>query len=108
MVVAHSTWEALRLIDSGRMRIDRSAESWLEQAFAERPLNEAPLTHEVALETRAVTLSHNDPADRFLAVTARAFELTLVTAEERVAAARARAVTAISTSPVPPTASFAD
>jgi PIN domain nuclease of toxin-antitoxin system len=81
-----STWEALRLIDSGRMRVDRSADSWLEQAFAERPLNEAPLTHEVALETRAVTLSHNDPADRFLAATARVFELTLVTADERLLA----------------------
>lgn len=29
-------------------------------------------------------MAHQDPADRFLAATARAFDLTLVTADERL------------------------
>ena len=48
------------------------------------PFREAPVTHEVALETRNVKLSHRDPADRFLVATARVFDLRLVTADERL------------------------
>jgi PIN domain nuclease of toxin-antitoxin system len=32
---------------------------------------------------RQLSLSHRDPADRFLAATARVFDLTLVTADAR-------------------------
>jgi PIN domain nuclease of toxin-antitoxin system len=42
------------------------------------------MNREVALETRAVRLERDDPADRMLAATARVFDLALVTADERV------------------------
>ena len=42
------------------------------------------MTHEVALETERVVLPHYDPADRFLAATAKAYGLTLVTADENL------------------------
>jgi PIN domain nuclease of toxin-antitoxin system len=44
----------------------------------------APLTHEIALATRAVRLPHRDPADRFLVATALIHGLTLVTADQNV------------------------
>ena len=44
---------------------------------------EAPITHEVALETQRIRLPHRDTADGFLGATAKAFELTLVTADDR-------------------------
>ena len=50
----------------------------------EQPFRQAPLNHEVAIQSRLVTLPHEDPADRFLAATAAVFELTLVTADEKL------------------------
>jgi PIN domain nuclease of toxin-antitoxin system len=57
---------------------------WVREAMKRAPLREAPLTHEVALETGNIHLPHRDPADRFLVATARVFGLTLVTADERL------------------------
>jgi PIN domain nuclease of toxin-antitoxin system len=48
------------------------------------PFREAPLTHEVALASDAVALPHRDPADTFLAATAKVYDLTLVTADENL------------------------
>ena len=48
------------------------------------PFREAPLTHEVALASDAVVLPHRDPADTFLAATAKVYDLTLVTADENL------------------------
>jgi len=42
------------------------------------------LTHEVALASEAVVLPHRDPADTFLAATAKVYDLTLVTADENL------------------------
>ena len=48
----------------------------------------APLNHEVALQSRAIDLEHQDPADRFLVATALVYDLTLVTADERLLRSR--------------------
>ena len=66
------------------MRLASPPDEWVEDALRRVPLREAPVTHEVALETRNVRLSHRDPADRFLVATAAVFDLTLVTADERL------------------------
>lgn len=83
-----SIWELALLVERGRLQLEGSpsVSDWVERALSDAPLNDAPLTREVALETRAVRLEHDDPADRFLAATARVFDLTLVTADERVLA----------------------
>ena len=75
-----STWEILVLSAKGRVQLEPDVESWIEAAFARASLREAPLTHEVAMATAKVDLAHRDPADRFLAATARTYGLTLVTA----------------------------
>ena len=61
-------------------------EEWIGQALKAAPLQEAPLTTEVALATREIRLSHHDPADAFLAATAKVFDLTLVTSDVRLIA----------------------
>jgi PIN domain nuclease of toxin-antitoxin system len=45
------------------------------------------LTFEVALETSNLKLPHSDPADRFIAASAKVFDLTLVTADQKLLAA---------------------
>ena len=61
-------------------------------ALKQAPVREAPITREVALETRRIQLPHRDPADRFLAATARVFELTLVTSDARLLQTKGLAV----------------
>lgn len=79
-----SIWELSNLVDKGRIVLDRGFEDWVATAMSKFPLREAPVTCEVALETRRVQLPHRDPVDRFLAATAKVFGLTLVTADERL------------------------
>ena len=48
------------------------------------PRREAPLTRDIALASRQLHFTHEDPADRILAATAYVMGLTLVTADERL------------------------
>ena len=79
-----TVWEVLVLTQKGRLTLDRPAEEWIDLALAAAPAHEAQLTFQVALESQRVELPHRDPADRFLAATARVFDLTLVTADEQL------------------------
>ena len=79
-----SVWELLLLVEKGRVRLDRPAEDWIKEALVSSPLRDAPLNREVAIESRRLRLPHEDPADRFIAATARVYELTLITADERL------------------------
>lgn len=83
-----SVWEFLVLVERGRITLDSDPEHWLDRAFAAAPMLEAPLTHDIARESRRIALPHGDPADRFIAATARVLGLTLVTADARLAASR--------------------
>ncbi len=81
-----SVWEVLMLAERGRIVFDRDAVEWVQEARRAAPLAEAPLTVEVALATRGLALRHRDPADAFLAATAKVFGLTLVTTDRRLLA----------------------
>ncbi|MBZ5683986.1 MAG: type II toxin-antitoxin system VapC family toxin [Acidobacteriia bacterium] len=83
-----SIWEALLLIRKGRINIAGDFDSWLTGALAALPVSEAPLTFEVARTLTAVTLPHSDPADLFLAASAKAFNFTLVTADRNLIGAK--------------------
>jgi PIN domain nuclease of toxin-antitoxin system len=77
-----STWEILVLARKGRVRLKREAADWVSSATA--PFLEAPLTHEIALIAGKLTLPQRDPADRFLAATAKVLGLTLATADTKL------------------------
>lgn len=79
-----SVWEALVLAERGRLAPSAPAAEWIEQMVRAIPRREAPLTHDIAVASRRLSLSHQDPADRFLAATATVLGLTLVTADERL------------------------
>jgi PIN domain nuclease of toxin-antitoxin system len=83
-----SSWELLVLIDKGRVQVDKDGVQWVTEVARASALREAPMTHEVAIESRVVDLPHQDPADRFLAATARVYDLTLVTSDERLLGSR--------------------
>lgn len=77
-----STWEILLLHAKGRIHLHGNARDWITRATA--GLREAPLTHEIVVAAQELQLSHQDPADRFLAATAGVLGLTLVTADQRL------------------------
>ena len=52
--------------------------------MSESPVSELPLTMDVVLVSASINLPHRDPADRLIAATAKAFDLTLVTADQRL------------------------
>ena len=89
-----SIWEALILVERGRLAVDADAITWVEDMVRALPRREAAVTHEVAIESRRVKLPHQDPADRFLAATAAVYQLTLVTADERLLHSKGFAVMA--------------
>jgi PIN domain nuclease of toxin-antitoxin system len=79
-----SLWELVQLSQKKRLTLDQEVDSWIADKLSAVPLREAPVTYEVARETGRLQLSHRDPADRFLVATAKVFELTLVTGDERL------------------------
>ncbi len=79
-----SVWEALLLAERGRIVGPAPFADWLRAELASGPFREAPMTWAVAVESRRISLPHEDPADRFLAATARVQGLTLVTADDRL------------------------
>ena len=79
-----SLWEILVLAEKGRLLLQPDTLTWVRSMLRSTPLREAPLNHEVAIQSRSLDLPHQDPADRFLAATAIVYDLTLVTADERL------------------------
>jgi PIN domain nuclease of toxin-antitoxin system len=81
-----SIWEFLLLAERGRVEVsDGMAPSeWLDAALSRAPMHDAALSREVAIRSRSVRLPYEDHADRFLAATAEVYELTLVTADDRL------------------------
>jgi PIN domain nuclease of toxin-antitoxin system len=79
-----SVWELLMLTRKGRVKLDEDAVSWARRTVEQLQLHEAPLTFDVALETFTLNLAHSDPSDRLIAASAKVFDLTLVTADQKL------------------------
>lgn len=77
-----SIWEAIILLEKKRVEIKPDFGQFLEQTRSELDFQEAPLDWKVVHELRYMMLGYSDPADRFLAATARVHDLTLVTADQ--------------------------
>ena len=74
-----SIWEVLTLAQKRRIGIADPL-GWVEIAASQ--MREAPLTQEIVRVSFALSLSQADPADRFLAATAKVLNLILVTADK--------------------------
>jgi PIN domain nuclease of toxin-antitoxin system len=79
-----SIWEAFLLFRKKRVQISTDFTTWLANSLSDLPVVEAPLTFEVARTLPTVAVPHEDPADLFLAATAKAFGLTLITADRNL------------------------
>jgi PIN domain nuclease of toxin-antitoxin system len=66
-----SVWELTILSRKGRFQVRPDIPTWVKRSMSELQLIEAPLTIDVALAIPSIDFSHGDPADQFLAATAR-------------------------------------
>jgi PIN domain nuclease of toxin-antitoxin system len=79
-----SIWGTAVLLEKRRVNLRQDFGEWFKNSVEDLELIEAPLQWAVADELRFTLLGHRDPADRFLVATAKVYDLTLVTADERL------------------------
>ena len=79
-----SVGELVVLLRKGRLQLPRDISAWVATTMVDLELTEAPLTIEVALAVSSFDSRHGDPADHFLAATAKVFDLTLITADDHL------------------------
>jgi len=91
-----SIWELAILVRKRRIELDDEIDAWVSRTLAQTTFREAPLTYEVALEVEKIRFSHADPADHFIAASARVFDLTLVTADPRLLELKTQGIATLS------------
>lgn len=79
-----SIWELVLLLEKKKLKLRQDPALWVRESVRDLNLNEAPFTWEVAQELPFTVLSHRDPADRFLVATAKVYDMTLVTSDEKL------------------------
>ena len=79
-----SVGELIVLLRKGGLTLPNEIAAWVGKTLQDLQLSEAPLTVEGALAISSIHGPHGDPADHFLAATAKTFDLTLVTADEQL------------------------
>jgi PIN domain nuclease of toxin-antitoxin system len=79
-----SVWETLVLAEKGRIELNSEPIVWVKRYLRSLDFKEARLTYEIAMHSRQLELSHQDPVDRFIVATAIELELTLATVDSRL------------------------
>jgi len=80
-----SCWEVAKLVEKGRLKLDRSAGEWIESALRLPNVILLPLTAEIAIESSQLPAPiHADPADQMIVATARICGAPMLTAGARL------------------------
>jgi len=81
-----SVSELVVLLRKRRLTLPSDVAAWVAKTMQDLELTEAPFTVEVAHAISSINFPHGDPTDHFLAATAKVFDLTLVTSDEKLIA----------------------
>ena len=80
-----SCWEVAKLIEKGRLVLNKSTGSWITAALQRPAISLLPLTPEIAVESAQLPPGfHTDPADQLLVATSRLLNLPLLTADAKI------------------------
>jgi PIN domain nuclease of toxin-antitoxin system len=78
-------WEIAKLVESGKLAVSFSLDTWFEELEEMPELQILPLSSRIILEsTRLSPKFHKDPADQIIAATSRVNSLILLTRDERI------------------------
>lgn len=82
-----SCWEVAKLVEKRRLKLDRSAATWIAEALQLPGVLLLPLTPEIAVEACQLPGEfHRDPADGLIVATSRILKIPLLTADARILA----------------------
>jgi PIN domain nuclease of toxin-antitoxin system len=80
-----SVWELGMLEAHRRVALPMSIRGWVNEALSKPGVSLLPLTPEIAIESSNLPGNlHGDPADRILVATARSWNATLLTKDQRL------------------------
>ncbi|HRK20463.1 MAG TPA: type II toxin-antitoxin system VapC family toxin [Fimbriimonadaceae bacterium] len=79
LVSSISVWEVLLLHEKGRYSLGPNPVQRVREMLTAPGISVADLTAEIAILSRSLPFNHDDPADRFIAATAKAYGLPLAT-----------------------------
>jgi PIN domain nuclease of toxin-antitoxin system len=80
-----SCWEVAKLVQYGRLELDRPVLEWIESALSLPNLELLPLTPAVVVEsTQLPEPFHRDPADQIIVATARLYKIPLLTEDSKI------------------------
>ena len=79
-----SLWELSVMVGKKRLVLKEDFAVWVQRSASDLKLQEISLSWKVIHEMPYILPNHKDPADRFLAATAVAYDLTLVTADQKL------------------------
>ncbi len=89
-VSAVSAWEIATKSAAGRLRLPTSAEAWLTDARHTEDVLEVPIRFVHAIRAGSLPPHHRDPFDRMLVAQAQLEDLTLISADRKLAAYEAQ------------------
>jgi PIN domain nuclease of toxin-antitoxin system len=71
-------------VEKKRLDLNADMGEWVQQSMKDLDLQEVAFTSAIEHELRFAVLGYRDPGDRFLVATAEVYDLTLVTADQRL------------------------
>jgi len=80
-----SCWEVAKLVELGRLDLDRSVQEWIRQALIPSEIRLLDLTPQIAVaSTQLPGQFHRDPADQIIVATARVYDVEVMTVDRRI------------------------
>ena len=80
-----SCWEIAKLVQYGRLELDRPVAEWIAAALSRPGLQLLPLTPSIVVDsTQLPEPFHRDPADQIIVATARVHGISLLTEDSRI------------------------
>jgi PIN domain nuclease of toxin-antitoxin system len=80
-----SCWEVAKLVELGRLQLNQPVSQWLTQALAHPGVHLLDLTVQIVVEsTQLPGTFHRDPADQIIVATARIYNLSLLTVDDKI------------------------
>ncbi|MCC7503680.1 MAG: type II toxin-antitoxin system VapC family toxin [Saprospiraceae bacterium] len=84
-VSAISIWEIAKLVEKGRLILDRSVSDWIDAILLIPKIQLIPLTPEIIIQSTQLPGDfHNDPADQIIVATAIYLNCKLLTQDSKI------------------------
>ena len=82
-----SCWEVAKLVERGRLKLDRPVGDWINAALQAPGLMLQPLTPEIAVAACDLPPPfHSDPADQIIVATARLLDVPILSGDDKILA----------------------